>query len=273
MKRFYFTTHPGDLMRSRLPKGCAVMLVASAHWDEKRRRFKIRRPPAGHVGHVCIDSGGFNAARRWGTYPWSLEEYVDFCLAIGEEADLDFVACMDYACEPGVERSVHATNKARIDATHQNELEALERFPALPWLPVIQGDTIAEREYDLARRQALGIAPKTYAGIGSICGRSIPSAARTVLFLASQLPGVSFHGFGMNVRVLDNEAAWPHVRSWDSYAWTWPRGQLGVDRPEEYVQRPGETSSKYRGRIAQLYYKNTIAPRLAPPSNQLSLLG
>jgi len=78
---------------------------------------------------------------------------------------------MDYACEPAVDRSTLATNQARIDATLANEMACLEAEPTLPWLPVLQGDTLAERAYDLAQRQRLGLVPTTLAGIGSVCGR------------------------------------------------------------------------------------------------------
>ena len=67
--RFYFTVHPSDYSRRRLLPGCHVLLVAAAHWDAHRQRFRIRRPPADHVASLAVDSGGFTAARRWGQYP------------------------------------------------------------------------------------------------------------------------------------------------------------------------------------------------------------
>ena len=95
--RFYFTAHPGDMLRGRLIKGCCMMAVASAHWDNERKRFKINRPPADHVTSICIDSGGFTAAKRWGKYPWSVQQYADFIQEMSRDVSLDFCAIMDYA--------------------------------------------------------------------------------------------------------------------------------------------------------------------------------
>lgn len=76
--RFYFTAHPSDATRRRLPEGADVMLVAAAYYDERAKRLRVRRPPADHVGRVTIDSGGYRAARRWGRYPWSPVEYAEW---------------------------------------------------------------------------------------------------------------------------------------------------------------------------------------------------
>jgi hypothetical protein len=69
--RFYWTAHPGDLIRTRLLPGAHVLIVASAFWDADRGRFRICRPPANHIASLAIDSGGFTAARKWGRYPWT----------------------------------------------------------------------------------------------------------------------------------------------------------------------------------------------------------
>ncbi|MCH8962791.1 MAG: hypothetical protein IH820_16135 [Bacteroidetes bacterium] len=259
-------------MRTRLPHGCHVMLVASAHWDDRRKRFKIRRPPADHVSTICIDSGGFSAARRWGRYPWTPAQYADFvhetveggAAPIGQDR-LRFVACMDYACEPTVDRSQLHTNRDRIKATIRNESCCHEADPSLPWLPVLQGDTLSQRLFDLQLRRRLGLLPGQRAGvgIGSVCGRGARSAISTILFYRERLPDVGFHGFGLHIQALDHPAAWTVIQSWDSYGWTWGKGQKGVDRPPEYLKREGETYTEHTRRLAGLYYERTVKPRLS----------
>jgi len=264
MAQFYFTAHPGDLIKSRIIDGASVMLVAAAHWDDDRQCLRVRRPPS-NVKTMCIDSGGFTAARRWGRYPWSVEQYVEFIRAVSRDVPLDFCAILDYACEPSVDRSTLETNQERIVATIRNEARCYEAAPDLPWLPVLQGDTLEERSFDLAIRKEVGMLPAGYAGIGSICGRGAVAARRVVKFYADQLPGRVFHGFGMHICALDDDAVYAVVKSWDSYAWTWGRGQKGVDRPAECYHRTGETWSSYTRRLAEFYWKETILPRLDRP--------
>lgn len=262
--RFYFTCHPGDLSRKRLPEGCHVMLVASAHWDDDKKRFRINRPPADHVAGLSVDCGGFTAARRWGSYPWIPEQYAAFVQAVSRDVPLAFCACMDYACERGVNREQYATNIARIEATIMNERACKDAASELPWLPVLQGDTLEERAYDLARRRELGVLPETYAGIGSVCGRGAIAARNVVKFYDGHLSGVKFHGFGMHIGALDDEAVMGALKSWDSYSWTWARGARSMRAPE-YLKQDDENYASYARRLAGLYLDNTITPRQRKP--------
>jgi len=259
--RFYFTVHPGDLIRGRLLNDCHIMLVASAHWDDERARFRVRRPP-GNVATIAIDSGGFTAAKRWGRYPWTVKQYADFIREESRDVPLDFCATMDYACEREVNRGIYPTNRERIEATISNEIACHEADPRLPWLPVLQGNTRDERRLDLALRAKEGLLLPDYAGIGSICSRNPKEARSVIRFYGSQLPGVVYHGFGLHVQALDDPRVSWLIRSWDSYAWNWGRGQKDMDRPEECLHRPGETYSTYTRRLAKFYWHKTILPRL-----------
>lgn len=271
MTRFYFTVHPGDMARGRLLPGSHIMLVASACWDDQRRRFRIRRPPADHIASIALDSGGFTACRRWGQYPWTHQQYIDFVRDTARDATLDFVAIMDYACEREVHRGIHATNRDRIHATLTNDLRLRDLAPDLPWLSVLQGNTLDERAYDLARRRALDLLPTHHAGLGSICGRPATEAAAVLRWYAHQLPSVRYHAFGLDARALDNDSAYFAVASWDSYAWNWARGRKGADRPPHLLRRPGETWSAHVARLAAEYQRVCIQPRLTRP-RQLPLL-
>lgn len=238
------------------------MLVASAHWDNDRKRFKLTRPPADHVSSICIDSGGFTAARQWGKYPWSVQQYADFIGDVSRDVALDFCAIMDYACEPSVNREIYRSNKDRIKATIRNETECMRVAPDLPWLPVLQGDNQIERAFDIAIRQRVGMLPGKYAGVGSVCGRGRAGAVETILFYRDQLPGVKFHCFGMHVQALDNDFVFDAIKSWDSYGWNWGRGATKKEMPWEKHKREGESHTELTLRLANLYQQNTIAPRL-----------
>jgi hypothetical protein len=94
---FYFTCHRQDLTRTRLPHGCRVMLVASSLWQERPKRFRRVQLPVDHLSGWCLDSGGFTAAKRWGTYPWTPAQYADWAREMAVQLPLDFCATMDYA--------------------------------------------------------------------------------------------------------------------------------------------------------------------------------
>jgi hypothetical protein len=272
MTRFYFTIHPGDMMRKRIMPGASIMLVASAFWNARRNAFDILRPIQDLVGTFCIDSGGFTAARRWGRYPWSVAEYVAF---IREEAlsgvPLDFCAILDYACEPSVDRSTYATNLERIEATIKNDRACREAAPDLPWLSVLQGDSLEERAWDLERRAECNLLPERYAGVGSVCGRGPAAAVEVIRFYADRLPGVKLHAFGIHVRALDDDRAFFALGSWDTYGWIWGRGQNNMRRPAEYLRKTGESYSEFTGRLARLYWANTVLPRLNRPRQRALL--
>jgi len=268
---FYFTLHPGDMIKARILDGAHVMAVASSQWDDERGRFRVRRPPAACIASMCVDSGGFTAAKRWGHYPWDYEQYADFVRAVSRDTPLDFCAVMDYACEPAVDRSVYRTNRERIKATIRNEAACKEAAPDLPWLPVLQGDSLEERVFDLAMRLRVGMLPTAYAGIGSLCGRGVTPARHVVRFYKDRLPSVRFHGFGMHVQALDDDTVYSVIRSWDSYGWTWGRGQKDVDRPAECYHRPEESWTVYTHRMAQFYWDNVVSPRLLAPRQMVLL--
>lgn len=268
---FYFTLHPGDIMRTRILKGADVMLVASAFWDSDRKRLKVRRPPADHIGALSLDSGGFTAAARWGRYPWEPEAYVEWVRQMTRDVPAAFVACMDYACERGVDRSSLATNRERIEATWINENLLRTIAPDLPWLGVLQGNTLDERRWDIERRQRFGLL-FPFMGLGSICRRPAREAADVIRFYREHVPGTRFHAFGLDCRALDcGDDAATAIASWDSYAYTWPRGKKGHDRPSFLLRRDDETRSAFTRRLAQHYEAHTIKPRIERP-RQLPLV-
>jgi hypothetical protein len=60
---FYLTVHPVDTRGSHLLPGGHVMVVASAHWNDRSKRFTIHRQPS-DIGGLAVDCGGSTAARR-----------------------------------------------------------------------------------------------------------------------------------------------------------------------------------------------------------------
>jgi hypothetical protein len=260
-KRFYFTTHPGDYVRGRLIKGSHIMMVASAHWDNRRKRFKVDRPPADYVSSIAIDSGGFNAAKKWGEYPWTVEQYVEFIHKTSENVKLDFCAILDYACEPSVNREIMSSNIERIDRTIENDMTCREQDNSLPWLSVMQGDSYTERGYDIEQRRGLGVLPEDYVGIGSVCKRKPSLAKEIIKFYADRLPGVAQHAFGIDIRALDDDDVWRAIGSWDSYSWAFGAGMYKVGNPG-MRREPDEDRGTHGLRLAKAYWEKTVLPRM-----------
>lgn len=269
---YLYTVHPGDMDRARIPAGATILAVASGFWDHARRRFKIRRPPADHIAALAIDSGGFTMAAKYGAYPWAMEQYINFIRELSRDVPLTFCACMDYACERDVNRGIYATNRDRIKATIYNEIALRAMAPDLPWLGVLQGNTIEERALDVALRRRIGLLAE-YMGIGSICRRSPVEAANVICYYGEQLPGTRYHAFGLSIRTLDTPQA-PRVyhllRSWDSYTWSWNRGRVAGVAPH-LVRRAGETYTEHTRRLAGDYQDRVINRRFDRP-RQLILL-
>lgn len=269
---YYYTAHPGDMDRARLPQGAAVLAVASGFWDNDRRRFKIKRPPADHIGSLAIDSGGFVMAAKYGAYPWRMEQYIQFIRDMSRDVLLAFCASMDYACEREVNRETYATNRERIKATIRNEIALRRLAPDLPWLGVLQGNTLEERILDIRLRRRIGLLAD-YMGIGSICRRGPIAAAQVINFYANQLPGARYHAFGLSVRTLDTPLAprvWHVLRSWDSYTWSWNRGRVKGVAPH-LAKQENETFTQHSARLARHYGEHTIGERIRRP-RQLMLL-
>jgi hypothetical protein len=176
---------------------------------------------------------------------------------------------MDYACERDVDRGSYATNRARIKAAIRNELRLRAQAPNLPWLAVLQGNTLEERAYDLHLRRRLRLL-FPYMGIGSICRRLGREAASVLAWYGRQLPATRYHAFGLDIRTFDAaDAAYFLCASWDSYSWTWARGAKTMDRPRDLLQRPGESRSAYTRRLAEFYRDQVITPRLTRPRQPL----
>lgn len=226
--QFYFTLSPSDLSRQRLLPGAHGMLVASSLWRPKTARLGYRQPPFGVLASLVLDSGGFNAARKWGQYPWSVDAYATLAQRYADgPCPLAWVAVMDYACEHGVDREQLATNQQRIAATVDNARRCREQAPTLPWLPVIQGWTLDEYAQSIDLYTQAGF-PLAYAGLGTMCGRPVREACAILRALAEHYPHQRYHVFGMHLGVLDDHDAAAVVESWDSYAWDWePNGSRG----------------------------------------------
>jgi hypothetical protein len=156
-------TPPPPLLRTGIPLPTSRLISAA-----KKRGYPILcsansfadRFPQGHQHHlefrkfrlphadrftgvdVALDSAGFVTSRRYGDYPWSVDQYLDLVASL----PWAWWAAMDYCCEPEIAGN-RALRILRIAATVARYYECLRgaRKRGLPDpLPVLQGWTAAD---------------------------------------------------------------------------------------------------------------------------------
>jgi len=90
--------------------------------DEVIGNITVPKIPA-YTKEIAADCGGFVATLKWGTYRYSIEQYVRWLEQLGPK--LSWAATMDYCCEPDVggivkERQDKTTEKANYFWQHYN---------------------------------------------------------------------------------------------------------------------------------------------------------
>lgn len=171
--------------------------------------------------NLFIDSGGFNVIKRWGVFPFSVDEYLDFV----RQYNPSMFAVMDYPCEPELgSRPKHLkTNRERIEETIKNTSEIIDKWDdeSKP-IPVIQGYTRSEYLYCIDRLRDQGLITD-YMAVGSLCVRKRITEIRGVLrMIKKELPKTRLHAFGIKLSAMDDPLMWELVYSCDSNAWIMP---------------------------------------------------
>lgn len=190
-----------------------VLISAATLWNGKRFKNLNHHP---HVQELFLDSGGFSFFYKSGDYEFKLYQYVN----LAYELEPDYVAVMDYPCEPEVSRKKYKTNIERIHQTLDNALKLVDLAPELPWVMVVQGYTPAEYLWCLDLIKERELVTKTMA-IGSLCVRKkIGEAWKVIKLVKAELPGwVRLHGFGVDLRFLRNRNIFHALYSTDTAAW------------------------------------------------------
>ena len=96
---FYYTVS-GDDIRDYMPD-VPVLLPASSFVEQRRNgEYYLRKPNLPeHIRQRAADCGGFVASRVWGSYRYSLAQYVAWLHAWQPQ----WAAMMDLCCEPELE--------------------------------------------------------------------------------------------------------------------------------------------------------------------------
>lgn len=182
-----------------------------------------RRPlPRARAGWV-LDSGAFTEIVRHGAFTTSP---ADYCRAVALYRDeigrLEWATPQDHMTEPfALERSTIArTVRAAQRWTVDNYLELRTLDATLPFVPVLQGQTLEDYRYhrDLYARAGIDLELEPVVGLGSVCRRQA-STELVSLIGALARDGLRLHGFG--VKTAGVHRLGELLASADSLAWSY----------------------------------------------------
>ncbi len=207
---FFLGTHqPASLERLEVP------LMVSHRTLRGRRRLPRARC------RWALDSGGFSELLLHGGWQTGVAEYVEAVARYASEiGQLAWAAPMDWMCEPFMLQRTGKTLECHQAATVDNYCTLRDLAPGLPFIPVVQGWTLADYVRCVMLFESAGvdltIAPLV--GLGSVCRRQATGEISQIV-IALAAAGLRLHGFGVKRAGL---ARYGHLlESADSLAWSY----------------------------------------------------
>jgi hypothetical protein len=219
----------GALLAAVRDLGAPVLFSANAFsvWSRAGGRRAWRRFRTNHLAlldglDVVLDSAGFVAARCYGSYPWTVDDYLDFAAAY----PFRWFAAMDFCVEPEIARD-RAAIAGRIKATVSSLARCLEGAEArgvrARLMPVVQGRT--PDDYTGCLEAVQSVAGRTaLLGVGSVCRRPA-TGPDGVLAIVDRLDrelgadAARLHLFGVKSTTAAALAHHPRIASFDSQAY------------------------------------------------------
>jgi hypothetical protein len=216
---FYLGTHmPNWLATSDIP------LFISRNRLKNRKTFPQARAP------WALDSGGFTELMQHGRWTITPAEYAAEVHRYRDQIGrLEWAAPMDWMCEPWVITGgqhgplnfagTGLTVEEHQQRTVDNLIELRALAPDLPFIPVLQGWTLADYQHCAQLYVAAGIdlTAEPVVGLGSVCRRQATDEIEQIVrHFAGQ--GLRLHGFGVKTQGLGAYA--DGLASADSLAWS-----------------------------------------------------
>lgn len=222
MTRFYLGTHLTTwLANPRIAAAGIPLFVSRRRLAKRDGLITDRRDLPRAATRWALDSGGFSELDKFGQWTITPDQYVAEVRRCRDEiGNLDWAAPMDWMTEPRITRMTGLTVAEHQQRTVDNYLLLRDLAPDLPFVPVIQGQTITDYERCVALydRAGVDLRREQVVGIGSVCRRQASSEiAAIVATLAGH--GLSLHGFGVKTEGIGRYSA--YLASADSMAWSY----------------------------------------------------
>lgn len=270
---FYVTAGYKEASK-RMPPNYKWLFPASSWYDNKTGGF--RKPNLPLLEHFAIDCGGFVAARIWGNYKYTSNQYIDWIYQF--MLPPEWAAIMDYCCEDEITAGKHGIVRERQQATTWK----IEKFyrdyrhESWVWTPTVQGWHVADYVRHATEIKPLidqwqkfyhkrGLSHLFRVGIGTLCARPYTADIQAIVCaVADILPDVNFHLWGVKLQVLKSSVQLPRITSVDSAAWN---GLFGRDRHKarELYQSLCITKRSYEFNIALPQYMAKVNHALSKP--------
>jgi hypothetical protein len=188
----------------------------------RNRLVRVRQLPAAR-GPWALDSGGFSELQLHGRWTITPQQYVDEVRGyIAQLGEPDFAAPQDWMCEDDQLARTGKTVEEHQVLTAVNYAVLRQLAPEVPWIPVLQGATIAHYLRHAGMYAAMGVdlAAHPRVGVGSVCRRQATVGA-ALLFdrLVDELGLRNLHGFGLKADGV--ELFGERLASADSMAWSY----------------------------------------------------
>ena len=260
---FYLGSHQTGWLRH-----AGVPLMVS----DRRLRKCVRLPRA--EAWWIEDSGGFTQLQKFGD--WSDVKPAAYVARVRRYRDeigkLVWAAPQDWMCEPAIINGgwyggkyfvgTHLSVPEHQARTVANFVQLREMAPDLPFIPVLQGYTLAEYEHciSLYDRAGIDLTTEPVVGVGSVCRRE---ATTEILEIVTALiaHGVTrLHGFGVKSAGLNLYGAL--LTSADSLAWSFDARRLQRPSPWCTSHRTAKNCASCMP-YALAWRTRTILPRLA----------
>lgn len=198
------------------------------HWLERvdiplfvsHRRLRDRRTlPVARTGWA-LDSGGFTELSMYGGWVTDRTDYIRAVQRYTDEIGrLEWAAPQDWMCEPWIIAKTGLSVAEHQARTVANYLALRDEAPHLPFVPVLQGWTLADyrRHVEAYDRAGVDLTAERVVGVGSVCRRQ---ATAEIDYLVSSLTadGLHLHGFGVKTSGLRSYGSL--LASADSMAWS-----------------------------------------------------
>lgn len=228
---FYPTVSSGEL--GKYTNTERILLVASSFAaKEVRKHGTVRKSlpvptlPSS-IKERAADCGGFVATFKWGAYPYTVRQYVDWLSGWHP----DWAAMMDFCCEPEVLGKTDGIVEDRQQKTTDMAYHFWTTYKDIQWtwVPTIQGWEVEDYQRHAREMKPLIDEMRAYygadsffrVGIGTLCRRaSVDMIHEVVRTVSAELPGIPLHLWGVKLGLLQSPYAMPEcVVSVDSAAW------------------------------------------------------
>ena len=172
---------------------------------------------------VFLDSGAFSELTKFDGWKWPVHDFAEFvrtaCKVLGT---VKHAGIQDWMCEPHMLAKTGLTVEEHQRRTVANFCLLRRCWPSVPWLPTLQGHTVADymRCAQMYRDQRVELDAFDLVGLGSVCRRSRTLEIEHVIReVKAGLPmRTRLHGFG--VKSEGNLLACWGLASVDSMAWS-----------------------------------------------------